>query len=106
MALSVAEPQGTSPYAVDYVFDGTLTVGSLSMVYLMHEIAGKSLDNDYICSEAHPDVPCTRANLPSIDKSEIGKHSKTWDKVGNYGFYTIIGGAVLGRRARQWPLER
>jgi membrane-associated phospholipid phosphatase len=96
LALTAFEPQGTSPYAVNWVFDTTLTLSSFSMVYLMHEVAGKSLDNDYICSEAHPDTPCDPSTLPGIDRGTVGKHSKTWDNVGNYGFYAIIGGAALG----------
>lgn len=96
LALSAFEPQGTSPYEVDYVFDTTLTLGSFSLVFLMHDIAGKSLPNDYICSEMNPTERCDPADLNSMDRGIIGKASKTWGNIGKYSFYGIIAGAAVG----------
>lgn len=94
--LAAFEPQPPSPYAIDYVFDSTLTLGSFATLLMLHEVAGGSLDNAYICSEAHPDTQCNPSTVNRFDRGAIHNHSKTWDAVGTYGLFAIIGGAAVG----------
>lgn len=96
LLVTAFEPQNPSPYAVDYVFDSTLTLGSFASLLVFHEIMGSSLDNDYVCSERLGDQKCDPAGLSKFDRGTIGKHSKAWDHVGTYGLFVILGGALLG----------
>jgi membrane-associated phospholipid phosphatase len=96
LVVSAFEPQGPSPYKVDYVFDSTLTLGSFASLLVFHEIMGKSLDNDYVCSQRLGDQPCDPKGLSKFDRGTIGKHSKAWDHIGTYGLFVIAGGAILG----------
>ncbi len=96
LALTASEPQGSSPYEVDYVFDTTLTLGSFAALTAMHQLAGPSLPSNYICSQATPDVPCDRGDLNKLDRGTVGDHDKTWDKIGSLSLYAVIGGTAVG----------
>lgn len=96
VALAGGEAQGSSPYAVDYVVDTTLTLGSFAVLTAMHQLAGPSLPSNYICSQATPDVPCDRSDLSKLDRGTVGDHNKTWDKIGSLSLYAVIGGTALG----------
>jgi membrane-associated phospholipid phosphatase len=90
------DAQPPSPYAIDYVFDSTLTLGSFGTLLLLHEVAGGSLQNNYICSYAQTDSPCDPKSVNKFDRGAIHNHSKAWDDVGTYGLFVIIGGALVG----------
>jgi membrane-associated phospholipid phosphatase len=95
LAVTSLELQPPTPYDVNPVLDGTVTVGSFALIYLMHNVAGGSLENDYICSERNPDVKCDPANVNRFDRGAIRNNSKTWDDIGSYGLFVIGGGALL-----------
>lgn len=95
-ALTTFAPQTPSPYAVDYVFDSTLTLGSFGTLLVLHNIMGPTLDNEYACSERTGDQRCDPADLTRFDRHVIGKRSKSWDRIGTYGLFVVLGGAILG----------
>ncbi len=63
---------------------------------MLHQVAGGSLDNAYICSQAHPDIQCDPKTVNKFDRGAINNHSKTWDAVGTYGLFAIIAGGLVG----------
>ncbi|HSI04746.1 MAG: phosphatase PAP2 family protein [Myxococcota bacterium] len=96
VALAAFEPQGSSPYAVDWVFDTTLTLASFGTLSAMHQLAGRSIQGDYVCTEADPTTPCDPGQLNRLDRGTVGDNSKTWDKIGSVSLYAIIGGVAVG----------
>ena len=95
LALTAFEQQGSSPYAVDWVFDGTLTLASFGTLSAMPQLAGRRIHGAYVCTEADPTTPCDPGDLNGLDRGTVGNNSKTWDKIGSVSLYAIIGGVAV-----------
>jgi membrane-associated phospholipid phosphatase len=88
LALSSAQ-EGATPYELDPMTDGVLTVGTALFVVVMDGLVKPALRPDPACTLAADGNYCDPTHLNALDATVVGNDSKTWQQLSDVGIGVV-----------------
>lgn len=77
--------EGATPYEIDPVTDGVLTVGTTLFLVLMDGLVKSTVTPDPACKLSESGTYCDPSKLNALDATVVGNNSETWRQLSNVG---------------------